>query len=44
MLKDGDGACFHQELAHAQQASGVPPRHVLDGLYIMLDRFLVADT
>ena len=42
MLKDADGSCLHQELAHTHQAYSVPPGHVPDGLYIMLDRFLMA--
>ena len=42
VLKDADGSCLHQELAHTRQAYSVPPGHVPDGLYIMLDRFLMA--
>ena len=42
VLKDADGSCLHQELAHTHQAYSVPPGHIPDVLYIMLDRFLMA--
>ena len=42
VLKDADGSCLHRELAHSHQTCSVPPGHVPDELYIMLDRFLMA--